>query len=82
MAPNAAEDTLRLARLLAARLERLSPDSTWARRASGCRGALLKLVSHMEECAAQENASPGDIQRLEAVMTWGFDLVEKAAREY
>ena len=35
---------LELLRLLTSRLERLSADSRWARRASGLRGSLLKVL--------------------------------------
>ncbi len=69
---------LALARLLSARLERLSVDSSWARRASGVRGALLKAIDAGEmgdSDAAQSRA------RLEALVRLGFEMVENAARE-
>jgi hypothetical protein len=67
---------LEQARLLVARLERLSADSTWAHRASGCRGALLKQIEQVE-------AAPGfaDWDRLEFLVEWGYDLLEHAARQ-
>ena len=34
--------------MLAERLERLSADSLWARRASGCRRSLLKALDQLE----------------------------------
>jgi hypothetical protein len=75
---------LELAQMLARRLERLSADSLWARRASGARGALLKLL---------EEAGPGCLppdplarqayySRLQLTMDWGFALLARAAREY
>lgn len=66
-----------LARLLAARLERLSADSLWARRASGARGALLKILDQ----ADRGEISAADRQRLNEVVKWGFYLLERAAKE-
>ncbi len=69
---------LALARLLSARLERLSVDSSWARRASGVRGALLKAIE------AAESGEPDPSQnraRLEELVRLGFKIVENAARE-
>ncbi len=40
--------TLAETRLLAQRLERLSADSSWARRASGVRGGLLRALDSLE----------------------------------
>jgi hypothetical protein len=37
-----------LLRLLAQRLERLSVDSIWARRASGLRGSLIKALDSVD----------------------------------
>ncbi len=37
------------ARLLVQRLERLSADSSWARRASGVRGGLLRALASLED---------------------------------
>jgi hypothetical protein len=75
---------LELAQLLARRLERLSADSLWARRASGARGALLKLLEE-----ANPGCLPPDPQarlayhsRLQLTMDWGFALLARAAREY
>ncbi len=69
---------LALARLLSARLERLSVDSSWARRASGVRGALLKAIE------AVETGEADPVQnrlRLEKLVRLGFEMVENAARE-
>lgn len=63
--------------LLISRLERLSADSIWAHRASGVRGALLKLLSAIEE-------NPQDAitaAKLQDNLIWGYWLLEKAARE-
>ena len=69
---------LALARLLSTRLERLSVDSSWARRASGVRGALLKAIEAVEtgEADLEQNRL-----RLEKLIRLGFEMVENAARE-
>jgi hypothetical protein len=79
---NASKSILPLLELLITRLERLSADSTWAHRASGLRGSLLRY---------QEKAtkSPGsdiiltaqEMDRLERLMQAGFSILEKAALE-
>jgi hypothetical protein len=67
------------ANLLINRLERISVDSIWARRASGIRGALLKWV--------ERSGKPGDqlddleLQRLSSQIKSGFRILEQAARE-
>lgn len=71
------------ARMLIGRLERLSADSLWARRASGCRGAILKLLD--EEDALQPGSLPLEedfpTERLKLLMAKGYELLERAARE-
>ena len=67
--------SLALLRLLTARLERLSADSLWARRASGARGALLRAL----EAAEAGEEIPHD--HLEKLITASFDVLEHAARE-
>ncbi len=64
-----------LLRLLVARLERLSADSHWARRASGTRGNLLKVLEEID--ASQEVA--GD--RLDRLVDAAFELLRRAAQE-
>ena len=39
---------IELLRLMAERLERLSVDSHWARRASGLRGNMIKVLEEIE----------------------------------
>jgi hypothetical protein len=63
------------ARLLAQRLERLSADSRWARRASGLRGALLRSLEALESGQAEE------IPGLDDLIRKGFVILERAARE-
>lgn len=62
-------------RLLISRLERLSADSHWARRASGLRGNLLKVMDALEE-GEEIPAS-----RLETLMEKAFDLLRRSAQE-
>jgi hypothetical protein len=65
--------------MLASRLERLSADSIWAHRASGARGALLKALENLDSADLQ--AIPNELARLQAIVRWGFRLLEKAAEE-
>ena len=60
-----------LARVLIARLERLSADSYWAHRASGVRGSLLRWVEEDRR----------DVGWGKDLIKYGFDVLEKAARE-
>ncbi len=69
------EPLLDLARRLATRLERLSVDSHWARRASGLRGGLLKAIEEAEQ------GVPGADERLQPLIRRGFEIIEAAARE-
>ncbi len=64
-----------LLRLLAGRLERLSVDSHWARRASGLRGNLLKVLDEIE---AGRDVGPG---RVTPLIDRAFELLRRAARE-
>ena len=64
-----------LLRLLVARLERLSVDSHWARRASGLRGNIIKLL---EEAEAGQNVPVGRINLLTEA---AFDILRRAAQD-
>lgn len=75
--PEQDERLIAQANLLISRLERLSADSTWAHRASGVRGALLKDLSALEN----DPFAITDRNRLQANLEWGFWLLERAARE-
>jgi len=70
---------LDLAKRLLARLARLSVDSSWARRASGVRGALIKAIDALESAAASEK--PPRAAELERLVQYGFTMLERAARE-
>jgi hypothetical protein len=61
--------------MLTRRLERLSVDSVWARRASGLRGSLIKALS------AAEAGSPPTSEQLDVLIERSFEILSKAARE-
>lgn len=73
------------ARLLVARLERISADSIWARRASGLRGALLKWLEKYDQTQKQEalalNLSDQESIWLSTILAMSYKILEKAARE-
>ena len=61
--------------LLLERLERIPTDSIWAHKASGLRGSLLQALENLEKGEAV------DPYMLERLHSFGFLIVEKAARE-
>ena len=63
-----------LIQLLVSRLERISADSIWAHRASGIRGALLKISNNNR---FRNSLKQQDLQYL---LSHGFDLLEKDAQ--
>jgi hypothetical protein len=69
------KETLELIRLLLTRLERTSADSYWAHRASGARGALLRMAEILE--------SGGQVPSLELkrALQLSFHILEQAANE-
>jgi len=71
---------LAIARQLAGRLERLSVDSIWARRASGMRGSLLKAIERIEN---SQNAplTETELAHLDSLLERGFQILESAARQ-
>ena len=64
-----------LLRMLAERLERLSADSLWARRASGLRGNIIKVL---EEIDAGRDVTP---ERLSPLIQRAFEILRRAAQE-
>ncbi len=75
-------DQLELAAALVSRLERLSADSIWAHRASGVRGALLKSIDNLQTSQPEDSDElRTEIQRLAQSTTYGYWVLEKAARE-
>lgn len=73
-------------KILTERLEKLSPDSSWARRASGVRGTLLKLLPELESTLVNgEGANESADTKLDYVnylLDRGYELIESAAQEY
>jgi hypothetical protein len=66
---------IELLRLLANRLERLSADSLWARRASGLRGNIIKVLE--ESDAGQETNSV----RISPLVHRAHEILKRAAQE-
>ena len=66
---------IELLRLLVGRLERLSVDSHWARRASGLRGNIVKLL---EEFDVGQDIEP---ERLSLLIQHAFEILQRAAQE-
>jgi hypothetical protein len=64
-----------LLRLLAARLERLSVDSRWARRASGVRGNIIKVLDEAD------SGTPVAAPRLDLLVNTAFDILRQAAHD-
>ena len=64
-----------LFRLLIARLERLSADSRWARRASGLRGNMIKIVEEMDA------GIPISSDRLSLLTNRCFEILREVAKE-
>jgi hypothetical protein len=77
---------VREAKILVQRLERISADSIWARRASGHRGAILKWLDQYDDRKVQFIISETDfdqsIETLKHMMKTSYALLIKAAQEY
>jgi hypothetical protein len=73
--PMAETSHLQLLRLLITRLERLSVDSHWARRANGLRGNIVKIL---EEADSGQEVSA---DRLELLTNAAFDILRRAAQD-
>ena len=69
------DEPLRTLRLLLARLERISADSVTAHRASGVRGAMMRMVETLE---AGDDVSDAELKRL---IESGYGLLQRAAKE-
>ena len=74
---------LETARRLVYLLERLSVDSHWAHRASGLRGALLRILLDPELTSSDPNAAVlSELEiRLEALIQTGYAVLNRAAQE-
>lgn len=68
-------DNLRTLYFLLSRLERISADSSVAYRASGVRGAMLRVVEKLE------TGLPVSSQVVRLLIESGYSLLEKAAEE-
>ena len=66
---------IELLRLMAERLERLSVDSHWARRASGLRGNMIKVLEEID--AGQEVEAAASNPLIERA----FEVLQQAAQE-
>ena len=66
---------IELLRLMAERLERLSVDSHWARRASGLRGNMIKVLEEIDAGQEVETA------RLNPLIERAFEVLRHAAQE-
>lgn len=73
-----ADQNYNLAKLLTERLEHLSADSTFAHRASGVRGSLLRIMERIE---AGERMNSDDQVLLDQLIQYGFEILELAAKE-
>jgi len=66
---------IELLRMMAERLERLSVDSHWARRASGLRGNMIKVLEEIDAGQEVETA------RLNPLIERAFEVLRHAAQE-
>jgi hypothetical protein len=75
MEQSAQDARIELLRMLTSRLERLSVDSIWARRASGLRGSLIKTLEALD---AGFFIPP---EHLDMLIERSFQILRNAARE-
>ena len=77
------------AKLIVPRLEKITPDSSWAHKASGCRGSLIRMLELQEEFSgSRKNAghdsnqmNDGDLIVLRNALERSFEILEGAAVE-
>jgi hypothetical protein len=69
------EQPIKHLRLLSTRLERLSVDSQWARRASGLRGNILKVLEQAD------SGEPVVQKRIDLLIDSAFEILRQAALE-
>lgn len=72
---------IRNAKLLVARLERLSADSPWAHKASGLRGSLLRSLERIEASQMSGSLNQEEEIYLSGLLEAGFAILKKAAKE-
>jgi hypothetical protein len=66
---------IQLLRLLITRLERLSVDSHWARRANGLRGNIVKVLEEAD------SGQPVSADRVDLLTDAAFDILRRAAHD-
>jgi hypothetical protein len=69
------DESIRTLRLLLARLERISADSVTAHRASGVRGAMLRMLDQLEKGVLVSG------QEMSRLFEHGYSLLQRAAEE-
>ena len=73
--PMAENSNIQLLRLLISRLEHLSVDSHWARRANGLRGNIVKILEEVD------SGNEVSAERLELMTDAAFDILRRAAQD-
>ena len=79
----------RQARLIISRLEKITPDSSWAHRASGCRGTLINFLenqrafraSSMDSGEDRSSRKSADLVDLRTTLDLSYEILEGAAVE-
>lgn len=71
--------TIATARMLAERMERLSADSNWARRASGLRGGLLRAIEEVDQTPIERQANL--LPALDKLNQRAYEILTRAAQE-
>jgi hypothetical protein len=71
---SAMKPNMQLIHLVSERLERISADSTWAHRASGVRGALLRVLEEAR------GPFPTDQTEIKNTLSLAFKILEQAAK--
>jgi hypothetical protein len=66
------------ARRLVAYMEKLKPDSVWARRASGTRGSLLRMTARY---SSEAELSPQMRRKMTELIRLANDYLHRAAKE-
>ena len=79
MKSNPEHPTIATARLLAERMERLSADSNWARRASGLRGGLLRAIEDVDRTPLELQADLLPV--LDRLNQRAYEILTRAAQE-
>ena len=72
------DQDLDLLKRLIDRLEHLSADSTYAHRASGLRGSLLRYLERIE---TGERMNSDDQAQLDRLIEYGFEILIHVAKE-